>query len=567
MSQLKTLLRVLYDSDTVDALAERIERRMSYTSVPSNHCSEGWSPSDMVLIAYPDAVRGGGEPPLQNLQRFLSDRLPGLFSQVHLLPFFPYTSDDGFSVSDYRQVDAQHGTWFDIKALSEDVGLVFDLVINHASSEHPYFQDFLRDRGPGNRYFLTADGNPDLSQVTRPRASPLLQVYDTRAGPKNVWCTFSRDQVDWDFSNPDVLYEFVDIFVSYIERGASWVRVDAIAFLWKEIGTTCVHLPQTHAVVKVLRWVADQVCPGFKILTETNVPLAENLSYFGEGDEAHIVYNFPLPPLLTHALLTGSGQMLSEWCQSLPALPEGCTYLNFTASHDGIGLRPAEGILDEEALAQLIGCVKQFGGRLTQRQMPDGSQRPYEANISLFDALRGTVDGEDEWQVERFLLCQCLMMSLAGGPALYYNSILAAPNNLEGLAETGRNRTINRKKWTLAEIDAHLFQEEGESPAQRVLDGIREMVTIRRAQPAFHPEAEQVCHAVDDRLFVLRRRAPSQHVLCIFNLSAQPVTFRKDDVGLQADASPEACFRQGAFENSSDAFFASPYAVAWFVIE
>ncbi len=559
------LLGVLYSEAEVSKLADRILDRLDGVSVRPARSSM-WSQSDVVLIAYADVIQKAGESPLTTMRRFLRDRLDGLIAQVHLLPFFPYTSDDGFAVSDYLAVDPIHGDWDDVTALSNDVGLVFDLVINHASSSHPRFQEFLRDEAPGNRYFVTADADADVAGVTRPRASPLLQAFETVHGERHVWCTFSRDQVDWDFSNPDVLFEFVDVFVSYVEYGASWMRIDAIAYLWKSLGTSCVHLPQTHAVVKLLRVIAEAVAPDFKLLTETNVPLAENLSYFGDGDEAHIVYNFSLPPLLTHALVTGQSRYLTQWCRSLPDLPKGCTFLNFVASHDGIGLRPAEGILPAEELNRLVDCVTDFGGCLTQRRRSDGSLSPYEANISLFELLRGTVDGEDQWQVERFLVSQGVMMAFAGVPALYYNTVLAAPNDVDGFKKTGRNRSLNRKKWTVEEVGRRLDDPDG--VGARVLRSLKRMLQVRKTRPEFHPESEQTCLALGESAFVLLRTEPTtgRSILCAFNLSNVGIQFAAHRLPLSETASLSAVFKQGEVVRDAEAMRMSPYAMAWFVV-
>ena len=563
--RIRSLLSGVYDAAVVEDLSERIERRLGRVK-PRPGRGDQWSATDVVLIAYPDAIQDEGEAPLTSLRSFLHDHMSGLIGQVHLLPFFPYTSDDGFAVSDYRAVDPSHGEWADIEALSKDVDLVFDLVINHASASHGLFQQFLRDEAPGNRYFLTADASADVAGVTRPRASPLLQPYETVSGTRHVWCTFSRDQVDWDFSNPDVLFEFIDVFVSYIERGAAWIRVDAIAYLWKEMGTSCVHRPQTHAVVKVLRAVAQEIAPDFKILTETNVPLAENLSYFGDGDEAHIVYNFSLPPVLLHALMTQDSAALTGWCQSLPPLPPGCTLLNFVASHDGVGLRPAEGILTADQLDELVRCVRRFGGQLTHRTRPDGSLSPYEANIALFDACQGTVKGADQWQAERFLVSQGVMLSMAGVPALYYNSLLAAPNDHRGMEQTGRNRTINRTKWVRSVIDERLADPSG-SPA-RGLRILQEMLRVRKHQAAFHPEAPQTCLMVDPRAFVVRRtsRGGGQHLVCVANLSSDSVVLARSGLDLDDGAVLEAIFTHGSVDDDGVGLACSPYAMAWFSV-
>ncbi len=561
-ARLHSLLGDIYDGDTAQALTERIEQRVSDVAVHIEDRAT-WSESDILLITYADSFSEDDKPPLHSLLQFLRAYVPGLFSQVHLLPFFPYTSDDGFAISDYLNVSSHNGSWRDIDALKGDHELVFDYVVNHGSSTHPRFQEFLEDKAPGNQYFITADEATDVSMVTRPRATPLLQAYDTARGQQFVWCTFSRDQVDWNFANPDVLYEFVDVFIKYIEYGARWLRIDAIAYLWKELGTTCVHLPQTHGVVKVLRAVAETISPTIKILTETNVPQEENLSYFGEGDEAHIVYNFSLPPLLTHTMLSGDSRHLTHWCSSLPTLPDGCTFLNFTASHDGVGLRPAEGILNDQETQDLVQCLRSFGGLVTERRRPDGSLSPYEANISLFDAFKGTVDGIDDLQTERFLLSQCLMLALKGVPALYYNSLLATPNYVDGLRATGRNRTINRRKWTLAEVAAHL--DSPDNAPKRVLDGLKSMLDARRRQSAFHPEAGQVCLKLDNRLFAIQRTAEtSQSLLCVFNISHQTAHTPAGALGVDRLDESRAVFKTGQLRFEEGELQMGPYSAVWY---
>ena len=561
-ARLRTLLDGIYDAETAQTLTDRISRRISETTLDIKERAL-WCESDVLLITYANSFSEENTPPLRSLATFLNDYAPGMFSQVHLLPFYPFTSDDGFAVSDYLTVSKENGSWSDIDALKVDYELVFDFVINHGSSQHPRFKEFLEDQPPGNQYFITADEHTDVSTVTRPRASRLLQQYDTACGPRFVWCTFSRDQVDWNFANPDVLYDFVDAFMLYLEHGARWLRIDAIAYLWKQLGTTCVHLPQTHAVVKALRAISDSISPSIKLLTETNVPQDENFSYFGEGDEAHIVYNFSLPPLLTHALLSGDGRHLTNWCRSTPPLPHGCTLLNFTASHDGIGLRPAEGILNDRETQDLVRCLRSFGGLVTERRKPDGSLSPYEANISLFDAFKGTIAGIDDMQTERFLLSQCLMLALKGVPALYYNSLLATPNHVKGVEQTGRNRTINRRKWTLKEIAATLEPVDG--PAKQVLDGLRTMIEVRRRQPAFHPEAGQSCLELDPRLFALRRSDDDsgQRLICVFNLSNQTVSVAANALGISTFDETQTIFEKGRMRVDMHSLELGPYAALW----
>ncbi len=321
---------------------------------------EPWSEKDAVLITYGDMVRAADERPLATLHSFLNRHLKKAFNTVHVLPFFPYSSDDGFSVIDFREVNHDLGTWDDIEALSRDFRIMADLVLNHVSRQSRWFRYYVAGVSPARFYFIEADPAADYSSVVRPRATPLLSSTQTRDGERHVWTTFSDDQVDLNFKNPDVLFEFIDILFFYISKGVRVFRLDAIAYLWKDLGTPCIHLPQTHQIVKLFRDIIELLAPDVLLITETNVPQDENISYFGNGDEAHIVYQFPLPPLLLHALQTGQGRYLTEWAAALPALPRGRTFLNFTASHDGIGVRPLEGILSDAEIAKLAD-----GGRGT----------------------------------------------------------------------------------------------------------------------------------------------------------------------------------------------------------
>ncbi len=362
-----------------------------------------WDQSDSILITYGDMLQATDKTPLACLKQFADQHLQGAIRTIHVLPFFPYSSDDGFSIIDYRAVDPKLGTWKDMKALREHFSLMFDLVLNHCSRENEWFQDYVAGIAPGRNYFIEMDPETDLSDVVRPRNLPLLTPTPTPQGKRHVWTTFSDDQMDLNFANPDVLFEFLDILFQYIAQGATIVRLDAIAYLWKEPGTSCIHLPPTHEVVKILREVITLVAPYVFLLTETNVPHEENISYFGDGDEAQMVYQFTLPPLLLHTLTTGDATHLTHWASNLSVPPKNTTYLNFTASHDGIGVRPLEGILSEQAITDLLQHVKQQGGHISTKRNADGSESAYELNITYYDALGNSNTGESpSTQRDRF---------------------------------------------------------------------------------------------------------------------------------------------------------------------
>jgi len=515
----------LYGEDQVDRLLERIALVAGRYSYLEERCSledPCWDEQTCILITYGDMVVRPGEPGLVTLNRFSRDFLDGLITTIHVLPFFPYSSDDGFSVIDYRQVDEQLGSWDDVETLGQQFRLMFDLVLNHVSSKSKWFQEYLGAIAPARRYFIELDPQTDLSQVVRPRTSPLLTPVSTVKGEKHVWTTFSPDQVDLNFANPDVLLEMLDVLLGYINAGAAIIRLDAIAYLWKEVGTPCINHPFTHEVVKLLRAVVDNVTPGTLLLTETNLPHEENVSYFGAGDEAHIVYQFSLAPLLLHAIHAGTAKHLTRWARDLQPPPPGCTFLNFTASHDGIGVRPLEGLLDEEEIIWLAEIVRQCGGYVSCRTAAGGDEKPYELNITYFDALQDCIHPEDiQQQMSRFLCSQIIMLGFRGIPAVYFHSLFAGRNNHAEVAETGIYRRVNRGRWDDQTLRALL--ENHQEVTTRIFTVYAELLRKRAGLAAFHPDAEQEVIDGGDALFIFKRiprKGPP--ILCVHNVTGEP---------------------------------------------
>ncbi|WP_394690663.1 sugar phosphorylase [Hoeflea sp.] len=483
-----------------------------------------WTEKDSYVITYGNSLINGEHKPLDLLYDFLDTRLRDVATGVHILPYFPYTSDDGFAITDYYAVDSMLGAWEDVGRIAGQFRLMSDMVINHCSSQSVMFNEYRLGHSPYDKFFFEASPEDDLSMVVRPRAHPLLREVDTAMGPKHVWCTFSHDQVDFDFSNPEVLLEFLRILRFHINGGVRTLRLDAVAFLWKEIGSPSIHLRQTHEIVRLMRLLADYCTDPLVLITETNVPNAENLSYFGNRNEAHMVYNFSLPPLLLHALLHGTSQHLNAWQMSMPPAQLGCTYFNFTASHDGIGMRPAEGLLSEEDIDSVIATAKRFGGLASMRTMPDGSTRTYEINIALFDALKGTVEGEDEWNIERFLCSQTIALGLEGIPGIYIHSLLGTGNDYEGVEKSGHNRAINRRRWHYPDLIAEL--DDPNSRHTRVFQSMATLMKLRSKQGAFHPNATQFTLQLGDQLFGFWRQSldRSQSIFAIHNLTAEEVS-------------------------------------------
>lgn len=520
-------------------------RTASTASPPANtagHDAPTWSEKDQWVICYGDSILDEGTPPLAVLDTFLQSYLGDAISGVHVLPFFPWSSDDGFSVIHYREVNSELGEWAHIQTLASHYDLMADLVLNHVSRESLWFVDYLTGSLPGRDYFIEVDPDTDVSQVTRPRSSPLLVPISTRRGTRHVWATFSEDQIDLNFENPDVLLEFVGILLFYLQQGVRIIRLDAVAFLWKRLGTSCIHLPETHTVVRLLRAIVDEIAPGTLLITETNVPHAENISYFGlerlakgAPDEAHMVYQFALPPLLLHTLTRGEATTIQTWLNSLPVLPEQCTYLNFTASHDGIGVRPLEGLLPDHERDALLELMHRFGGFVSMRSNPDGSDTPYEINITWFEAMCGTRRGPDPWQIARFLCSQAIMLSLQGIPALYIHTLTGTLNDVEGVERSGRLRSINRRRWQLDELA--LLLESPSTPTHDVFHALHRLLEQRRQEPCFHPNAPQRVIDTPPELLAIERGPlrNGRRLLALYN-----VTDVKFDLAHAGDALNQA---------------------------
>ncbi|WP_020681932.1 sugar phosphorylase [Marinobacterium rhizophilum] len=522
-----------------------------------------WDQSDIAVITYGDSLRSEQQAPLHTLFGFLDAHMRDCVSAVHILPFFPYSSDDGFSVMDYTTVNPSLGQWDDITDISRHFKVMGDLVINHCSSRSLWFENYKHGVDPGASYFVEASPDTDLSAVVRPRTSPLLREVKTPNGERHVWCTFSHDQVDLDFQNPQVLLEFLKIIRLYLDKGIRWFRLDAVAFLWKTPGTPCINLPETHEVIRLLRLMIEHHSPDAVIITETNIPNRENLTYFGNANEAHVIYNFSLPPLLINTLITGSCIHLKNWLMTMPPAQYGTAYLNFVASHDGIGLRPTEGLLSEWELETLIGTMQRFGGRLSSRTTPTGEAKPYEINISLWDAFRGTAaQGPDQWQFARFLCAAGVMLALEGIPAFYIHSLFATQNDDERVEHTGSFRSINRHIWQAEALEEALA---GDTHHAQVFNAMRKLLRIRRQQPAFHPNATQYTLHTGEALFSFWRQSTDrrQSIFAIFNVSDQPQTFNLSELNLIVTDEWVDLVTDELFENRVAPVKLMPYQFLW----
>lgn len=514
-------LRSAYPEDTIPEILAGIahlQQKYAGQKAPSFQLSE----KDVLLITYGDQLSRPGERPLQSLRKFMQEVVKGSINSVHILPFYPYSSDDGFSVIDYYQVNPELGLWEDIAALRESFHLMFDAVINHISQESDWFKGFLAGEEKYANYFIEDDPQKDFSKVVRPRVHPLLHDFvDTQGRSRYLWTTFSRDQVDLNFKNPKVLLHILDLLLFYVSHGAQLIRLDAIGFMWKEDDSTCMHLPQTHHLIKLMRSVVAEVFPDTIFITETNVPHQENISYFGNGyDEAQLVYNFTLPPLLAYSILTGNAEKFNAWAASLELPSKEVCFFNFTASHDGIGVRPVQGILSDTELQVLVDAATANQGLVSYKTNSDGSQSPYEINCNYFSLLKG-VTGKEAMAIKRMIASQAILLAFPGVPAIYFHSLVGSQNDVAGVAQTGIKRSINREKLDYEQLLDEL-QQAG-TARNIIFQQIQELLRVRNGHPCFHPFSDFSIPDFGKSFIAIERVAPSQDrkLLLLFNISAQ----------------------------------------------
>jgi sucrose phosphorylase len=558
IEEIKQLLHRIYGRKKGDQAFEKILALIENFPKMKSETDAFFSQEDVVLITYGDSLLREGEQPMRSLQNFALDHLKGAVSTIHFLPFFPFSSDDGFSVMDFYTINPELGSWDDVTAIERDFRLMFDYVVNHFSSKGQWFENYLSAEHGFQDFAIETDPSADLSQVTRPRSLPLLSEYQKHDGTSvHLWTTFSADQIDFNFKSIDVLEKMIDVLLFYAKQGATILRLDAIAYLWKEIGTSCIHLSRTHDMVKLYRSILDMVAPDVMIITETNVPHDENVSYFGDGrDEAQMVYNFTLPPLLFYTFVKQDASALSQWAKGLHLESENNTFYNFTASHDGIGVRPLEGILPPEEIDGLAEVVKANGGQVSYKRNPDGSESPYELNIAYVDAILADKDSN---QTEKFLASQAIQYVLPGVPATYIHSLLGSRNWLDGVQQTGRARTINREKLQFDEVVTQL-KDPGSFRA-RIFNSYINLIKIRRKQPAFHPNAGFEILDIDPKVFAIKRYSKDQIIYAVTNICSKQVS-----VSLSGEQIPTSMIDLITGEDvRTDLMNLKPYQFLWLI--
>ena len=534
-------LSFLYGEDEAKAYMPELERtlRVYYAHKPQEIIEaekdfdpkERFTEKDLILITYGDLIRGEGSHPLATLQKVVHTYNPGAINTLHILPFFPYSSDKGFSITDFSAVDPKLGTWEDIRYISSQYQLMFDGVLNHASSKSKMFKEFLNGHPYYKDFFIAYNSPDDLtpdqrSKIFRPRTSDILTKFQTIDGPRYVWTTFSEDQIDLNFRNPAVLMRVMEGLLFYVRQGANIIRLDAVTYVWAEPGTECVHLPETHEVVKLLRDVMDTVAPGVALITETNVPHQDNISYFGNGcDEAHMVYNFALPPLVLYTFYREDTTAISKWAQNLKEPSKAATFFNMLDTHDGVGLMGVKGILPKEDIDFLAQKAKEHGALISYKMTENHTEEPYEINSTWWSAINGDDGNEDiTFQVKRHLASRSLALVLQGVPAAYLHGIIGTLNDYNLVKKTKVRRDINR-----GVVDSRAFAEGLKDPNSKISQlrrGNSRLSLIRTSERAFHPHGDQRVLIISPNVFTVLRTSPEedQHILAMTNVTNKTCT-------------------------------------------
>ena len=516
--ELERLIKVYYAHKT----PQMIDREKQFR--PQDRFSE----KDIILITYGDLVRQPGEKPLKIMQELLNKYLHGVFNTIHILPFFPYSSDRGFAVMDFEEVDPNLGGWDDILELKAGFKLMFDGVFNHVSSKSRWFQEFLNQNPDYTDFFTVFSTKNKLSAdhlklIVRPRTSELLSSFCTLNGKRMVWTTFSPDQIDLNFHNPRVLLKMIEIMLTYVRRGADLLRLDAVTYLWEELGTSCVHLEQTHEIIRLFRAVLNAAAPQTALITETNVAHEDNIRYFGDStNEAQMVYNFALPPLVLHSFQTGDSTKLTTWASGLKKVSDQATFFNFLDSHDGIGVMAVKGILSDQEIEMMALKVLENGGYISYKDNGDGSVSPYEMNITWWSAINNE-DADESllFQVDRYIASRATALVMMGVPGIYLHGLLGSKNDAELVIEEKQTRSINRKN-----IDKNELLRRLENPGSReslVSRRLTKLIRIRIKEKVFHPNSPQKILTVSKSLFTALRftKDKSAFLLSIINISAK----------------------------------------------
>lgn len=432
--------------------------------------------NQLQLITYIDRL----SKDLKQLKELLRGPFAELFGGVHLLPFFTPIdgSDAGFDPVDHTEVDARLGDWNDVRALSENVEIVADLIVNHISSGSPQFKDFSH-KGSRSQFagmFLTFDrvfpkgaSEPELLRIYRPRPGLPFTNTTLETGEKRLlWTTFTPQQVDIDVQHPEGERYLDAILHQFQSAGIRMIRLDAVGYAIKKAGTTCFMIPETFRFVASLASKAHAL--GMEILVEIHSHYLQQIEIAQQVDW---IYDFALPPLVLHSLFTGSGRALERW---LGVRPNNC--ITVLDTHDGIGVidvgAGSEGELgllapqEIDALVETIH-IRSHGESRKATGAAANNLDLYQVNCTYYDAL-GRRENE-------YLIARAVQFFVPGIPQVYYVGLLAGSNDMELLSRTQVGRDINRHYYSSNELR--------ESVQKSVVRKLFDLIRLRNTHPAF----------------------------------------------------------------------------------
>jgi sucrose phosphorylase len=461
-------LTALYGADAARALRAWMMDRPRIAARP-----QAIDHRTSILTLYPDHVVDDARPPLQVVADQVRRRLPGVFSHLHVLPFFPADGDDGYAITDHHSVHPRLGGWDEVRALADGRRLICDFVANHVSTAHPLFGELLATGD--SPHFRWQPAATDATWGYRVRTTALYQPFASAHGTRWVFCTYGRSQADLDYRAPETLQLALAVLDRLLREGADVLRLDALPHLWKGDDAWGPHHPNVIRLLRTMRCFTDWLRPGTLLFAESlHKP---GTSYFGElgaqlGNELRV-------PLLLLGCLLGDTAPLASWLAGRAEPDPSSTPLVFLNTHDGMHLLPMSSPLGPETSARLFGRLTERGVVLSYTQGDD--RRPYEINSPLAAVIRALVGDRD--QIAAYVALHAVLLALPGIPQIYFPNLWAA--DAEPRAHASHPRALNRRKLELAELDAALAAPAG----RQVFDRVVGLLTVRAGLPALHPHA------------------------------------------------------------------------------
>jgi len=536
----------------------------------------------------------------------LRTKLPYLqelgINMLHVMPMLdcpPDHSDGGYAVRDFCKIDPRIGTVKDVEVLAGSLKkrsmlLVLDVVVNHTSNQHEWARRARQGEKKYQDYFYIFDDRetPDIYEETMPEifpnTSPGNFTWDEEMG-KWVMTVFNSFQWDLNYRNPEVLIEMINIILFWANKGADILRLDAVAFLWKKIGSTCQNEREAHLLLQLMKDCCQVTAPGVLFIAEAIVAPGEIAKYFGEdainAKECEIAYNATFMALLWDAVATKNAKLLSRGVKNLPDKLERATWLNYVRCHDDIGLGFADNdvrLAGYDPVQHRRFLVDYFTGKF-----PDSpaSGLPFGDNPKTGDArisgslaslvgLETALESEDEHAInsaiKAIVLLHSLILSFGGIPLLYYGDAIGTLNSLEYLAvpaERDDNRWMNRSyfDWNKAEK-----RHQDGTVEQRIFSALKKLIALRKETTAFADfDNRQLITSENPNLLVFSRIDPQNSgnrvlVVANFNVVPQPLQTAelKPHGFFQPDGMKDIC--SGApVQSENDTVMIPPLSCYW----